>query len=505
MLTSDFLNVINEIEDRHPVEQWRIGSIHVWPMVRIHLAHLFFASLHRPSADVQAGFSQRAVRAASNYAAYLSAKLQGSVCDSKPATQGSVVLLSDGLSYATVAGRAYEKFCDPVIDHLQALGIGSVLLTPLADYRTCRHTPPVYIQPRLDALRASAFLSSRVRLGRPTRYLPHYDSAMREISARLPIPELGQDDWELRARYVDKVARYFEAMFARLRPPAAFVVSYYCLLGFAYNLACHRSGVVSIDLQHGTPGELHPAYCRWKKTPPRGFELLPSLFWCWSELDGAAIEASGEEFATHHRAVVGGNMMQDEWIVGESEIVRLGDETIRLRASPEGRCKVLLTLQPGVLGPQIRQLLLEVIAHTADEFCWWVRLHPTMLDQRKDIESWLANSKVCIDMPTELPLHALLRHTDIHVTYSSSTVVEAEAFGVRSVVLSRYGEEFFPAQLQRGSVLFADTTDTVIDALRVQLASRRGGDSLTRLAAARLSRARSLISELARPNLGEAA
>ena len=37
MISSDVLDLINDIEERFPVEQWVIGGLHIWPILRITL------------------------------------------------------------------------------------------------------------------------------------------------------------------------------------------------------------------------------------------------------------------------------------------------------------------------------------------------------------------------------------------------------------------------------------------------------------------------------------
>ena len=54
------------------------------------------------------------------------------------------------------------------------------------------------------------------------------------------------------------------------------------------------------------------------------------------------------------------------------------------------------------------------------------------------------------------------------VTHSSSTVLEAEAFGVGSVVCSRYGMELFPEQGKTKAVVYAETVVQLKEAIAYQ-------------------------------------
>ena len=507
MLTSDFLDVINEIERTYPVAEWRVGSLRIWPLVRIRLSHTFFDAIHALAAPGPRSAASRASAMLAGWMRYGSARLRDHRGDAAiPEQRPTAVFLSDGVSYTRIDGRAYEKYCDPLIGRLAASGITSLLLSPLANCPVPRHSPSVLIQPRLDRMATAAWLTAKVRRNALPSQLAGFDEAMRDVHARLSLPPFDLAQIEPRVHYVQAVARYFERILERTGASSAFVVAYYNLVGYAFNLACRRSGVASVDLQHGTPGELHPAYCRWNSVPSDGYEILPAKFWCWSEPDRTAIESSGPAFLRNHRPLLAGNVMQDDWIVGRSRAVDECDAQLRRLISSGSRPTVLLTLQPGVLSPQLRQLLLAVVRRTRGELAWWVRLHPMMLDQQGEIERWLGPEGALVEEPTRLPLYGVLRHVDVHITYSSSTVVEAEAFGIRSVLLSRYGQEFFPLQLRSGTALAAEEEDAVVDALRRQLGIRESSDELRRRAGLRLARADKALQELVRgyPQAGQA-
>jgi len=106
-----------------------------------------------------------------------------------------------------------------------------------------------------------------------------------------------------------------------------------------------------------------------------------------------------------------------------------------------------------------------------------------MLERRAEVHAFLAESTrdraVDIDECTDLPLHALLSHTDVHLTHSSSTVIEAAQFGVRSVVTSAYGAELFTPAIDAGmaNVALDDNPRLLVDRL-VALARERASTAL---------------------------
>ena len=56
----------------------------------------------------------------------------------------------------------------------------------------------------------------------------------------------------------------------------------------------------------------------------------------------------------------------------------------------------------------------------------------------------------------------------VHVTHSSSTVLEANEFGIRSVICSRYGQALFPNQEKEGVLVHAETYEELLVAIDTQ-------------------------------------
>src|SRR5690606_2367670 len=77
-----------------------------------------------------------------------------------------------------------------------------------------------------------------------------------------------------------------------------------------------------------------------------------------------------------------------------------------------------------------------------------------------------------VRLATELPLYAVLPQMDVHITGLSSTVLEAESFGVRSVVTHPLGGELFEDAVRSGCVLSAVDDADILPALLRQSAAR---------------------------------
>ncbi|MBA2506464.1 MAG: hypothetical protein H0V29_11055, partial [Thermoleophilaceae bacterium] len=197
----------------------------------------------------------------------------------------------------------------------------------------------------------------------------------------------------------------------------------------------------SVEIQHGSQGRLHWAYSSWLRIPTEGYEVLPDVFWAWSEADAAEIDRwAGATSA--HRALAAGN----PWFVKSLELA--GAE----QASPAAPA-VLVTLQTGLSGEAALEPILRSAAESPASWAWTARLHPTMrADEADAVRALLARRapQVALHTPESESIFADLARSSVHVTISSSTVLEAAAMGVRSVLLDPAAEGWFPDLAARG-------------------------------------------------------
>lgn len=477
MNTSAIMDLVNDLEERFSVDQWTAGGVHIWPFLRIKVNFDLYYAYHASTGTRTRTRASRAAGLLKDLVRFGHATLADARMNRRPRRHADVVLVSDGISYAFQNDAWYEKFCDPLIERFTSRGISSLLISPSHTYRIPRHTASFFIQPRLDAVRLRNLLFPVLAPANDTlqREFPAFCSYFEQRGLPPPVPTL--DALQRSAGVLQRLCSAYQDIFRKTTPALVCIVSYYSVEGMAVNLACRRCGIPSIDLQHGLQGDLHVAYARWKRVPADGYELLPSHFWVWDGSDAKTIEQWNAPVARWHRPIIGGNLWLNEWLDGHDGFLAAYDRRMMdaCRRFP-GKPHVLVTLQfnladEGTLGP-----LLAAMRRTQHELRWWVRLHPCMLNDRGAVRSLLAKCGITdaeTDLATDLPLYAVLRHMDLHVTHSSSTVIEAALFGIPSVVISSYGAEFFPEQLSTGWAVTAFTEQAIIESLWSQQSARQ--------------------------------
>lgn len=479
MKGSDVTELLNDLERKFSVEKWSMQGIRIWPYIRINLTFALFR------ADIATGeknsnkqskwinIFKSEVNSVRGFAKYIHAYMADYRKNSRPSQHADCVFLSDGVPSNLINGYQFNVFSDPFIRHIKNRQLSFFSMTTQHTYLTPRHNPSMFIQSKLDFLRIkNAFL--RKGVDESNENLIGFDDFIRYLKDNnlpLPVPDIRTLRGQISTIRV--FADFYIKILKAVRPSIVFLVCYYSNDGFALTLACRELGIQCIDIQHGFQGEFHPAYGRWNKVPETGFELLPSLFWCWSESEADAIRQWSSTVSKYHKPIVGGNLWLAEW-QGDNDFVLYFDGLINsIKESKPAAVNILVTPLPD--DRHGFEIIMQAMRLSDPSWRWWIRLHPGQVDKKQAMEQLLDAHGIKgyeLDSATDLPLYALLRHMDIHITQFSSVVIEAESFGVPSIITTKYGEEMFPGQIKTGWAVAAYSSEEIINSIRLQLSHR---------------------------------
>ncbi len=483
MTLTEIMDFINRVEQQFPVDEWKIDDIHAWPLIRQNLAwnnmlpKENFKVTERKSSFLKSLFDTLVSWALASFVDFRS------TC--KSVQPADIFFLSYTSAKQTdVLNKKYDIFCDPLISLLKQSHQKSLVWEYAQDneYNIPRYTPSFFVQPRLFLNRLKYKILGLKKINDFTISLKNYAEFLEFVKQNqvsnfryLDINLLSQD-----IGYLRYLANFYKNYLLKINPSHAFTADN----GFhelALNLACRELGITSVSIQHGVQGDLHSDYGRWENVPKDGFELLPRIFWCWDSESAVAINQWAKACSSAHVAIVGGNPWLEMWIKKEDRLVSVYDQKIKkLKIKTAHAKNILVTLQtPEKIyskGEIIPKFVLEAIAGSPREWFWWIRLHPIGMKCRKQINQLLRQYRIFnmdIDHATDLPLPALLRHMDVHVTHSSSVVLDAQRFGVPSVVWSESGESLFLKLFLSGMTKSAYNSIQLIDSIQSQLAHRK--------------------------------
>lgn len=491
---SDFMRLLEDIETNSEVTEWKIDDIHIWPIVRF---NLFFAGVSIKRKSSQEISEQRKTEIK---LCQMLSQLKGIGKDWGMAQQQKVdrhikglgnaefVFLSQTSNRNTQINQLwYDRICNPYIDLLKDFGKRSCLLecTPFHLYRMPRYGDSLLIQKDINNCKIQGKIFLRRKAIDEISSLSGFASFQQRIhSSSITSYSVTASKLAAQIASIKIMSQYFKNVLDTLKPLVGFTVPYYWDVGMAFNLACRSYGINCVDIQHGVQNPLHPAYASWHSVPVNGYKLLPSHFLCWSQYEVQLINQWRETQTKEHEPVAIGNL---GLLAGarDKESCHIGDLNERINslrhrsfstADDQGNApvQILLTLQP--FDHLFPSWFLESIKALPQHWLWWVRLHPAMISQREKIYEFMdsqALDNVEVRLATESPLPRLLTKMDVHLTQSSSVVLEAADFGIPSVLTDPLALDLYPMQVDAGLVVLAESTEALRDAIALQLEKKQ--------------------------------
>jgi len=477
---STFLALVDEIEAKFPVTDWRFGDVPAWPLARKTLyGNLFRQEDGRQSYNTQSAsgrrLSSRILRAL-DYAATPITNVwrsRGNLHNLVLSPRRSEFLfLGDGTTIDQIGGAGRDRYCDPLISHLQTGGHSTFLMQRgESKYRTWSR--PTF---------AANGIINRAHLAAPFgRISPHSGDLEGHGQVLEFLDRKGVPTYELDVASLSKVAasisasaRGFERLLTKVRPSICFIVRYYVRMGHAFALACRRQGILLVELQREGRGARHEAY-HWYAVPEVGYSILPGVFWTWTADDAAAIDAWCRKLKhPWHRSLYGGHPQLSAWFDDNNSETIAADARIRdICARRSSDLDILVALQSADGYDATWNALATLIEESPPSWRWWLRRHPaTMhlgargLGRLLEIES----ERVLIDEASSLPLPALLRHVNAFVTLYSGAAVEASMFGLKPIFLLHNAAETYAHLIDNGRAEIIDD----LRKLRERLAGIRG-------------------------------
>jgi hypothetical protein len=473
---TDIIALLNAAESELPVDQWCLRGVRVWPLVRLVIAtQLFYQSRESSPSGGRSKTVEKLLLAAKVMKCYLGDWHH----NVHRASAADAVFLTYDVHRQRLGSVWYDRFCDRFVEELDSLGWRSLVyeLTATPDLRDCRipraHST-VFVQPLVEA---AIIIARAAELCHRRSPPPWFDSLTKWCQRRRMlhvVPSFLQLSTASRA--VTLLANWFERRFVALGVRVVFTVQYYQLLGYAANVACRRLSIPSVDIQHGLQGEHHAAWGSWQRVPTDGYEVLPSVFWCWSEMEATAIDKWATKTGPH-RPFVGGDLWLNTWREVVQARAPIPADTLAA-FKPIGTKLVLFTSS---YPNDLTDWILTAMRRSPPNVRWAVRLHPSYLTSIDSVRERLdaeGLSSVNVRLATELPLPLVLQCADVNVTSLSSVVVEAAHCRVPSVITDPSGLDTFADLVQSGWATGAFTAEDLSAAVAQRCENPRSAASV---------------------------
>lgn len=483
MTYKEITEKINIIEENFPVDEWLIDDLHVWPFIRLTLAArigdvwLYHRNLLNGDVHLEKVFRLFFKKVVRRVRMFFGRSLSTENWK-KVETDAEVIFLSFFASRTTLQDMLYDQYCDVLVDELKAMKVKSLLLEIGLDIKaSCkrrRHNEDVCVV--LNPFPYKVQDSMRTRNINHKINLPLYDEFLEYIGKEFPF--FNNEQFSSKRLLEDvgeiiKMKECFKDIIRRNpRTKAGVIVCFYHGMGMAFVLACREMGIPVVEYQHGVEKTI-TAYSAWNKIPTNGYEMLPDLFWNWSRSDADNIFEWARNTNMAHRSFVGGYPWLEMWKYNTNKITKSYDKLFLEKVDTK---KVNILFALGGTSNPVPGWIMDAVNKSPDNWVWHFRLHPNQqhnFDAIKGIFFEKCNlQKIDFDSIFNIPLPCVLKYMNVHVTAVSSVILEAELFGVPSVVIDEDGVTSYPDQVEKGIVVLGKDPDSLIRSIDAQLKAK---------------------------------
>lgn len=468
----DILDVVNAIEKKYPVNQWAYNGIHLWPILRIKLIeeNISLSSDKTVRISIAKKIHNVFLGIWKNFFNILRLIYYFWVdrSHSEKIHRSDIILFSDNAD--RIIKTVSLEFADQNLDGIK---VGLIRqgydIFSIENMGIRQQNFPRYTNSDISFIftKAKIYLKQKMHLNAETPVIPHLDSVCKYIdSVGLERQSLRKDNIYRCGYYLFCFSEFFYRVLLLSESRLGILMCWYGIAQMGFNNACRRLNIPIVDVQHGLAGANgHRAYCRWQNVPAKGYNVMPTNFWCWSFADKMAIDDWNGQSDVKESAFVGG--------IPSRLLVNIGfiseEDKKTLTYLTEGKIAVLLSLQFGTLLPE--WLMEYILTSESYGIIWFIRKHPTMDEVQAEI---LDRLKVCknveIKLSSQLPLDIVLNYVNFHVTSHSSVVLNAINFGIKSAVVCRKALEFFRGQVENGECFWAENANS-LDAMIKKIAN----------------------------------
>lgn len=342
-----------------------------------------------------------------------------------------------GTEQTTIEGKIYNRVTDPIYEVAKEVGLSEKveIIKTQGDVDTNRFFDPIYIIPPVatKAERYSSFSSP--------------DDLFSSLEEKIPSAEFDKKSNKEVVEYFFYAKDMYKSLLIEKNPKSVFFVGYD--FHFPLIMAAKELGVKSIDLQHGLQAGWSPSYNFWDEVPSNGYEVLPDYFWVWGEYDYKHI--SNTFSSAKSKAVIGGF----PWMERQMEFSTRLPGLIVEKFDP-GKLIGIITLQDQKVFPELFE---DIVNSTQEKIVWVIKRHPKF----RSINLKKVKNVVEGGVVDEVPFSAFLDSVDLHLTECSTSVVEADYFGVKNFVSGVQGFKNYSDFIHRGSVFHVDSLSSFIN------------------------------------------
>ncbi len=426
MLSKHLSEILNELEGKLPVYNWKYKNIHLWPVLKT-------------------GFLPKNVVPIKNKIPFfVRILLNSGVIMSSLLSIARILLIKPKMMFLNfdehmfrMNGISVNKYFEGFKKDLKPFHKGADF-NFVHSYRKENFSLKTFFNTVHVPMLIKLF-SSRSTFKNDLLELNGYDS-LKNYFEEKPIAnfegQLSEEEIKNLCIIIDQHLSFWKCVFKYYRPKLVFTCCYYIPQNFAMICAARLYNVPVIEIQHGNQKD-YPPYIFFN-VPRDGLNTLPNYFATWDTDSYDQIKSWSKDLPSV-QPILTGNPWQSIW-QSERWILDKYPDFHAIKIKNQNPV-ILYTLLPeaDVLTEQLRLVILQ----TQDSYDWYIRLHPRQMNDIDRIDSELMSQGITranLKYASELPLPLLLYQCDLHITSWSSVVIEASQYGKPSIVISEEGQ-----------------------------------------------------------------
>lgn len=443
----------NELEQKYPVDRWRINGLAVWPLIRLQLATKRgnYTIDKKDTVSPLRQYSQKIVKVLLDKVKICSKDIK----HQQKIEKADFVFLGDtgDRNVLMPDGTLLDHNHDPLKMYLQRKGYTVFSFEELGRDvpRSPRWSNSYYIDELILRCQCKKKLLKK-RYKQADVQLEEYDDFLKELQSRnVDIKGLSIADLIPQVFFLHDLAAMFVKKLIRIKPSVVIHECWYSAAKMALSIAAHQLRIPVVEIQHGIAagGRQHPSYYDWSKMPADGYELMPDYMWVWDKADYDAMNSWAKKSLL---PFIGGHPMNLIWSDEKNNLSIYYQKRYEQEYGYD-KPTILMTLQ---WGEEYPKWIIDFV-NQHDEFKWLIRLHPVVDEYEKMFMAQMKNTDyIRKESPSIFPLEILLKNVDVHITKFSSVVLDAIPFKCPSVVFHPEAKAMYKKQIDDGIAYYVD-------------------------------------------------
>lgn len=464
----DILKFVNMLEHDYSVTEWTVSGIKVWPIIRLDIGEAFYAK--NAKACIAGARSNACLKKTRKLICEIKNFFKIYFYDHKNNCEYNdedIICIIGNESRWIRDGNLgwYSRTVEPIRSQLTKAGFSvfsleyfnsSYFLNGEAARIPRNNKSKIVNMGIIKSIIMSKFQSVYDK----NVYLPDYE-VVSKLCQKRGI-DLESFDFIYLVQLLLATRDYYINILKKGNPKLVVITNWRNMKEMALTMAAKKLGIPCIEVAHGYYGQDCFSHFGWKMQPQNGYELRPDFYWCWTK---KSAEYMNKELIMG-KAIAGYPPHIYAWFNGKKNNY-LDEEKILKKILPPQKKIILVTLNHVISREKYPSWLLNVVHDTKNEFFWLFRKHDNITRSGQDILCDEIDNLPNVEWKKSslFPLMLLLENADIHVTYDSSTVIEAAVMGLHSIVLSEMSRDRFTEQFENGEASFVKTYDEMMNIL----------------------------------------